>query len=839
MNSDTYKIRFTAVFTFFCVLNASVFAQATDGVKRLETAVNQIVFDTVSGMGMSVQVISPLAANGSVQVQLIQSGGGGNPHIYQIRYTPNAQFQGLDRFVIELNYNGQPPYYQYRAFEVAVKPSLLKAGADYAHTPVNTPVAIPVLDNDQSSHPPLSLSFVALSNQGVAEIQGSELLFTPSPGFKGAAHVVYSVCDASGNCEYGHVNIYVHPAHPPVNDSVWINTSAGKPYEFPLRRDGYVLHQPPSKGSVSIVNNRSARYTPLIGASGADAFKLLRIENGDTAIQTVLVKIYTRPPVNYSAIDDYVSTPRNTPVSFNVRSNDIGSMTVRAWNTQGLQGTLSGLSSNGQVTFTPNTGFNGVTSFKYILGNQFQNNVETATAYIIVHDAAPSAPAFDLFTPEATPLVIRYPAPFDQFELQVLTAPEHGQTSYHPGHSSQTLQGQDVSGYNLLIYTPDNGFTGLDSVQINYCTPSNGACVSAWLYIEVASISGENPPYCLQDCVWPGDMGYDGKVSAADLITQSKFLGRQGPDRAAPPSPWRPQHADDWSAAYLGHPTDLKHLDADGDGMITAADTSLIGQNYGKTHQPLAGAPVLGKGLPFIYQSLNPNPQIGDTVRVKVFLGNHILPVVNMNGFGLNFVVASDIVPDDLRMDFDPNAWIARQHPYIHTQHTVGSNRLETAFALANGLDGSGEGLIGTFSFVIIDMVEITRPPDEFAFIPYITAEGWAEFADGQRYATEPTDVFRSSGNSLPNFTSTQEATKTPQWRVFPNPVAGTLRLQFDELTLIQQADIFNASGQRVWSIGTRQTQNLEIETGEWASGAYHIRIVTPQGLLSRVFVRL
>ncbi|MFN4081669.1 MAG: Ig-like domain-containing protein [Saprospiraceae bacterium] len=820
-------------------MNAAGFAQSSEGVKRLETAANQMVFDTVGGMGMSVQVISPLPAHGSVQVQLIQAGGGGNPHIYQIRYTPNAQFQGLDRFILELNYNGQPPYYQYRAFEVAVKPSLLKAGADYAYTPVNTPVSIPVLDNDQSSHPPVSLSFVALSNQGVAEIQGSELLFTPASGFKGVAHVVYSVCDAAGNCEHGHVNIYVHPAHPPVNDTVWINASVRKPYEFPLRRDGYVLHQPPSKGSASILNNRSVRYTPNSGASGADVFRLLRAENGDTVIQTVLVKIYASPPVNYSAIDDYVSTPRNTPITFNVRSNDIGAMTVRAWNTQGLQGTLSGLSSNGQATFTPNAGFSGVTSFKYTLGNQFQNNVETATVHITVHDAAPSASAFDLFTPEATPLVIRYPAPFEQFELQVLAAPAHGQTSYHPGYSSQTLQGQDVSGYNLLIYTPDNGFTGLDSIQINYCTPTNGACVSAWLRIEVASISVENPPYCLQDCVWPGDMGYDGKVSAADLITQGKFLGRQGPDRAAPPTPWRPQHADDWSVAYLGYPTDLKHLDADGDGMITAADTLFIGQNYGKTHQPLAGAPVSGKGLPFIYQSLNPNPQIGDTVRVKVFLGNHILPVVDMNGFGLNFVVASDIVPANLRMDFDPNAWIARQHPYIHTQHVAGSNRLETAFVLANGLDGSGEGLIGTFSFVIIDMVEITRPPDEFTLVPYVTAEGWAEFADGQRQAAEPTNVFRTGGNSPSDFTSTQSAIKTPQWRVFPNPVAGTLRLQFDELTLIQQADIFNAAGQRVWSMGSRLTQNLEIETGAWASGAYHVRIVTPQGLLSRVFVRL
>lgn len=819
------------------VWSALTFAQSQGAVKRLETAVNQVVFDTISGIGMSVQLISPFPANGSAQVQLIQSGGGGNPHVYQIRYTPAAQFQGMDRFVLELNYNGQSPFYQYRAFEVAVKPSLLKAGADFAQTAVNTPVSIAVLDNDQSSHPPLSLSAIALSNHGLAEIQGAELLFTPQPGFVGNAHIVYSVCDASGSCEHGHAHVYVHPSHAPINDTVQISVSAGKRYEMPLRRAGYVLDQAPAKGSAVISNDRSLRYTSAPGSSGSDVFRLMRAENGDTVLQTVLVKIYEQPSVNYSAVDDYVYAPRNTPVTFNVRSNDIGVMTVKSWNTQGLQGVLSGQSANGQVTFTPNAGFNGVTSFKYTLGNQFQSNVETATVYIMVNDAAPAASTFELFTPKETPLAIRYPAPFEQFELDVLTAPEHGETAYYPGYSVQTLNGQDVSGHNLLIYTPNSSFVGLDSLEINYCTPSNGACVSVWLRIEVDSISGDNPPYCLQDCVWPGDMGYDGQVSAMDLLPQSRFLGRQGPDRAASPDPWRPQHADDWNAAYLGYPRNLKHLDADGDGIIAAADTLYIAQNYGKTHQPLATIPVLGKGLPFIFQSLNPNPQIGDTVQVEVYLGNHILPVVNMNSFGLNFTVASDIVPANLRMEFEPNAWITRQHPYIHKQHLVGSNRLETAFALANDFDGSGEGLIGTFSFVILDIIEITRPPDAFTLIPYVNAECWAGFADGQLYATEPIDVFRSGG--IPQgLTSGSEDVMLPEMRFFPNPVSDVLHVRFEREAEILQTEVYNLAGQRVWSMGARDTQGFEIETQTWTPGAYLMRIVTPQGLLSRGFIR-
>jgi len=177
----------------------------------LVTARNVAVYDTLSGLNMSVLKISPQAKHGAVQINILSAGGNGLPYKYQIRYTPHNGFTDLDTFTLEVNYIGSYPFLTYRAYQVSVYPSLIKSKTDYTFTPVDQSVTVDVLANDQSNNGPLNLTSIPLVNNGTASINNQKITFTPATGFTGRAHLHYVLCDSTNYCKTEQVIIGVHP----------------------------------------------------------------------------------------------------------------------------------------------------------------------------------------------------------------------------------------------------------------------------------------------------------------------------------------------------------------------------------------------------------------------------------------------------------------------------------------------------------------------------------------------------------------------------------------------------------------------------------------------------
>jgi hypothetical protein len=88
---------------------------------------------------------------------------------------------------------------------------------------------------------------------------------------------------------------------------------------------------------------------------------------------------------------------------------------------------------------------------------------------------------------------------------------------------------------------------------------------------------------CFDDCIWAGDTNFDGIVNMEDLLPIGLCMGEVGIPRQDVnlSAQWYGQYGDDWSP-YA--PMDLKHLDTDGDSIITALDTVAINNFYGNTH---------------------------------------------------------------------------------------------------------------------------------------------------------------------------------------------------------------------------------------------------------------
>jgi heme/copper-type cytochrome/quinol oxidase subunit 2 len=808
--------------------------QVEGAYKRMVTAVNTAVTDTVSGLNLSIYKVSPLAKHGVLSIITVSSGGSGNPYVYAIRYNPNAGFTGVDTFTLEYNYTNTYPYLTYQAYQVSVYPSIIKTKTDYAVTSAGSVVTIDVLGNDVSSHGPLTLSSIPLSDNGTASINGAnQIEFTPNPGFTGVAHVNYVVCDALYQCKTSEVNIGVHPTGLPTSDSLRIATPKNTQVAIPLLYEGFTVFQAPSQGILTLSSAGSSFiYVPGPGFTGTDQFTLTCNYGGVDFTKTVSVQVLNVPTPNTMAIDDYVYTPKGQPVTFNVRANDIGNLMVKSWSIPAnLPGTVTNTSGNGTVTFTPNPDFTGTATFFYKIGNSYIPNLEAATVRVMVSNLNPNLATFHLTTPQSTALVVNYKIPFTGFSFNIQNQPDHGVCMFYPGFTTHTLSGQTVSGYNLLIYTPEAGYSGSDEFEMTYCVSANGQCQDVKIQVDVVEPLAQADPYCEGDCVWTGDVNADGIVNNKDLLPLGYNMGAQGPMRINGALEWFGQHADNWNNPYTGSPIDLKHADTDGNGFISTDDTVAINLFYGQTHNLIPAYPPPGKGLPFTMKLLTPNPGIGDLVRVEVSLGTMANPVANAYGFTFDASISKHIKASGLHMIYYNNSWLDLNAPNLWMSETPNPNRLETAFTRSNGVAVSGGGPIGEYDFIIIDIV-IGGKPGEPSYAVVEMTTPTIMWSDGRSTTGDKITLeIPIRSESVPG-----KPVDESNLFVYPSPAGETIQIHLNGDDFIHSLNIFDLHGKMVYASGTGQWEHTGVDVRNFPSGCYVASVTTSGGVLQKKF---
>jgi len=110
-------------------------------------------------------------------------------------------------------------------------------------------------------------------------------------------------------------------------------------------------------------------------------------------------------------------------------------------------------------------------------------------------------------------------------------------------------------------------------------------------FIEVTDKCGnnfiENILVAINDseCVMPGDLNFDGEVNQADIIYWGIHFGESGYSRFDSKVDWTPKASLDWGISLFDNPNvDLKHVDANGNGLIDIADFNALQFNWQKTH---------------------------------------------------------------------------------------------------------------------------------------------------------------------------------------------------------------------------------------------------------------
>ncbi|MCZ2489847.1 tandem-95 repeat protein [Aquirufa antheringensis] len=381
---------------------------------------------------------------------------------------------------------------------------------DYATTPMNVPVIIPVLVNDSSTNTGkvINVSSARVTVEpvhctAVFNADGT-LTYTPAIGFVGTDSLTYSICDDAvpANCQTGVVYITVTAVPPvvpylapttnpdidatninvPVSGNVSTNDAPGATYGQPAQQSG-----------ATITVNANGTYSFTATIPGVYTYLVPACPTGQTSnCPTVPLVITVSDPLKDSnspvANTDVATVNAGSSVTTKVLANDKAANPSASLNpaslaivTNGANGTAV-VNSDGTITYTPKAGFTGVDEITYkICDNSTPALCSTAKVTYTVQPVAEPAKTF------AT----------DDYNSTSAGSPVTGSVVANDGNTAgETLTATIVSGVSAAegtlvfkadgtyTFTPAPGFSGPVDVVYTVCSASN-VCAKATLHLVV------------------------------------------------------------------------------------------------------------------------------------------------------------------------------------------------------------------------------------------------------------------------------------------------------------------------------------------------------------------
>ncbi len=238
--------------------------------------------------------------------------------------------------------------------------------------------------------------------------------------------------------------------------------------------------------------------------------------------------------------------------------------------------------------------------------------------------------------------------------------------AWSTGATSQTIMAPTGGVYRVTATAP-NGCIRLDTVMI----------------------SG------LIDCVFPGDVNYDGVADLMDVLALGTAIGVSGSTRANASTQWYGQRAWNWLGS-LGTGSNYKQGDTDGDGDILMDDTLAIQLNFGSTHTK-TGMITGGDGRLRITPLNNP-VAAGDIARFAVYYESLSAGAVDsVHGLAMKISWNSPGITGLKYVDYS-NAWFAPGNDQM-TFGKFSANAAEIALSRKSPTDTSGNGMVMILGF--------------------------------------------------------------------------------------------------------------------------------------------
>ncbi len=431
----------------------------------------------------------------------------------KVSYTPNANFAGVDSFIVTVSDGNGGIAYREVTVTVESVNDLPVAGSDSASGDEDATIAsINVLGNDSDVEgDALSIvMFDAVTLQGGTVMQNADNTFsyTPAANFNGSDAFSYSVSDGNGGTTVAAVAISIVAVNDlPVlgegSTSTITMSEDGSPIAFARSLHasdvdgdalGWSVGMPASHG-VASVSNGVVDYSPAADFSGSDSFTI-QVADGNGGIASNVV-VVTVQEVNDAplAVNDSTSINEDTQYDpafdfmsgINVLGNDSDVegdvlFLLASDATTAMGGTVM-QNADGTLNYIPAANFNGSDSFSYTV-NDGRGGSATATVAVTVV-AVNDAPVIS------------------EGSTSAITMSEDGS----PIAFARTLHASDVDGDALswsvgmpashgtasvsngvVGYTPSANFNGTDSFTIQVAD-GNGGVVSNVVVVTVQAVN--------------------------------------------------------------------------------------------------------------------------------------------------------------------------------------------------------------------------------------------------------------------------------------------------------------------------------------------------------------
>ena len=492
-----------------------------------------------------------------------------------------------------------------------------------------------------------------------------------------------------------------------------------------------------------------------------------------------------------------------------------------------------------KITYSPDSGFYGLDTViigftnsaavhRFIINilNQEKNNLLVADDYFYVltnHSGKLDVLKND-FTRELTVSI------FDQ-----------------PAHGSLVRQSNGV-----YTYTPEAGFSGLDVFIYQACEPNSNICEYGVAYITIDAFA---PDYVSRLSTAKNTtifIDYPFPVSGYKLrITNYPDHGRYTPNLNNPNSFFYAPAQD-----YIGLDSfDIKYClnsdpnecyfikiyvdvydingacstdclwpgDLNVDGRV---DTNWLVNNYRKTHGIKVNRGYNSSQLPFKLKSDKAFYDPGDSISIDVSIGDENWSIQNLSGFTASFSFSSAFNAASLSGIIYDNSWISQQASILHIVQKPAERILDFGAARIGSTGTPGHGKVGVIKSIVDETLEGWRDEDGMIYAAIDINAGSITTADGMEYTYPSTTVripIRVTGTQVP---------ENKQVHVFPNPVSNQLYIQTTQAeNLIETVEIYSISGQLLIQKQKINTNNFEINLGNYLPGLYLVKTFTKRGV--------
>ena len=400
-----------------------------------------------------------------------------------------------------------------------------------------------------------------------------------------------------------------------------------------------------------------------------------------------------------------------------------------------------------------------------------------------------------------------------------------------------------------FVWTGPNGYVSTSmNPTINTVTELESGNYSLTITDDFGcTASADVEVFIDDDCVWPGDTDTNMVVNHFDLLNIGLAYDSVGTTRENPSFDWFGQPSFDWSQTTPTSNVNYKHIDTDGNGIIEAADTVAITQNFGFTHNfsdpdilnqftdlpPSDGLTVV---TPFY---IEPDTLIeGETIALDIILGDVSNVVTGLYGIGFSIEYDSSVVvPGSASINFD-DCWLGDVNAdAISIQFDFPNpGRIDAAITRIDGMEMDGYGLFGDFIITLEDDILLWGGNGSNNF-GGTTTDVTADFTITNYHLinfSQEEIIVQGTTTTAPieETTSLSFIELNELISVFPNPAKDVFFIASQKID-IERVRIFSATGE-LKTVKTKTENNLEISTKELASGIYFIEIQTREGIVTK-----